>query len=141
MLRWLFVSLTVLLPATAAAETVPIDFDDCARIVAHVPAPDVAYRPGVDVDGNAVAPADLDDVGRLDLDGEDVVVEIAVPLRAFPGTVGDPVEFEAEGGAIDRFHAAAQVGAVTVRDGNVYFNGRLISKPDLKRYAELCHGL
>ena len=140
MLRWLSVSLAVLLPATAAAEYVPITPDDCARIVAHVPAPDVAYRPGVDVDGNAVAPADLDDVGRLDLDGEDVVVEIAVPLRAFPGTVNDQIEFEAEGGAIDRFDAAAQVGAVTVRDGNVYFNGRLISKPDLKRYAAVCHG-
>ena len=34
--------------------------DDCANIVAYTPSDDVAYQPAVDVDGNAVAPADLD---------------------------------------------------------------------------------
>ncbi|RMD62947.1 MAG: hypothetical protein D6826_06185, partial [Alphaproteobacteria bacterium] len=33
---------------------------DCARLVKHVPAPDVAYRPGVDVRGRPVTPADVD---------------------------------------------------------------------------------
>ena len=32
---------------------------DCARLVEHVPSADVAYQPGVDAYGRAVAPADL----------------------------------------------------------------------------------
>src|SRR5262245_28818878 len=35
----------------------------CAEVVAHVPDAGVAYTPGVDVNGNAVAPADLPDSG------------------------------------------------------------------------------
>lgn len=32
---------------------------DCSRLIRHVPAPDVAYQPGVDAKGRAVAPADI----------------------------------------------------------------------------------
>ena len=38
---------------------VQITKKDCARVVAHVPADDVAYKAGVDVRGKSVAPADL----------------------------------------------------------------------------------
>ncbi len=58
------IAATVLLAATpAAAEPstvrVALQEEACRRLVAHVPAPDVAYRPGVDARGRAVAPADL----------------------------------------------------------------------------------
>ena len=48
-------------PPAAAHEkaTVAITRADCARLVAHRPAPDVAYQPGVDVYGREVVPADL----------------------------------------------------------------------------------
>ncbi|CAO3401081.1 hypothetical protein [Azospirillum palustre] len=36
-----------------------IDLSLCQRLTRHVPAADVEYRPGVDVNGRAVAPADL----------------------------------------------------------------------------------
>ena len=41
------------------ATHVVISGQDCQRLVRHVPAPDVAYKPGVDVHGKPVAPADL----------------------------------------------------------------------------------
>ncbi len=85
----------------AAAELVVISRADCARVVAHEPAPDVAYRPGVDTRGRAVAPADLDDNVSLDLDADDIVVDIAVPLRAFAGTPGDETAFTDAGGKIE----------------------------------------
>ena len=44
---------------TPLASRVVISTQDCHRLVQHVPAPDVAYKPGVDVHGKAVAPADL----------------------------------------------------------------------------------
>ncbi|PWC66699.1 hypothetical protein TSH7_06090 [Azospirillum sp. TSH7] len=36
-----------------------VDLSLCQRLTRHVPAADVEYRPGVDVHGRAVAPADL----------------------------------------------------------------------------------
>lgn len=36
-----------------------VDLSLCRRLTRHVPAPDVEYRPGVDVHGRPVAPADL----------------------------------------------------------------------------------
>ena len=46
------------LPALAD-DRVAVSRADCQRLVAHVPAADVAYKPGVDVHGKAVASADL----------------------------------------------------------------------------------
>ncbi len=63
---WLHTSILVLLVVAAplaAADTVTITREDCARLVEHVASADVAYQPGVDVNGNAVASADLDDEG------------------------------------------------------------------------------
>lgn len=41
------------------ADVYTVTTQDCREIVTHVPADDVTYMPGVDVNGNAVAPADL----------------------------------------------------------------------------------
>ncbi len=131
--------IVALLPAApAVTEVVVISRADCARFVEHAPAPGVAYQPGVDARGRPVAPADLDDNVTLDLDAEDIVVGIAVPLRAFPGTLGDETEFTDAGGVIDRFDATAHIGVVTVRDGSVYFNGQLVSSREQELLAAAC---
>jgi len=92
---------------------VTISRADCDRLVAHQPAPDVAYQPGVDVNGRPVAPADLDGG-----------IQIAVPE-----TIRIPVEvdlFDRFGIPVnpDLFAADAQVGEVTYQDGRAYFNGQ-----------------
>lgn len=47
-------------PATAAGGAyLTLSENDCARLARHYPADDVTYRPGRDVRGKAVAPADL----------------------------------------------------------------------------------
>lgn len=43
----------------AAHDRPVVDLSLCRRLTRHVPAADVEYRPGVDVHGRAVAPADL----------------------------------------------------------------------------------
>lgn len=51
-----------LLAATAASadeQPVYVTRQDCARLVAHHPDPNVEYKPGADVHGKYVAPADL----------------------------------------------------------------------------------
>ena len=122
----------------ARAATAIVSREDCSRIIAHAPAPDVAYRPGVDTDGNPVAPADLAGQPRLDIDAETVVVEIEVPVRAFTGIPGDSGAFTGAGGEIDRFAATARMGVVTIENGVASFNGQPLSPPDLERIAAAC---
>ncbi len=109
-----------------------------ARLVAHVTSADVAYQPGVDVNGNAVASADLDDEGRLDLGAEDIVLDIGVPIVAFSGTAGDETQFANAGGRIGGFDATAGIGVVTLRGVVVHFNGRPLSSPEARRLAAAC---
>ncbi len=138
---WLHTSLLVLIVVAAplaAAETVTVTREDCARLVEHVASADVAYQPGVDVNGNAVASADLDDEGRLDLAGDDIALNIGVPIFAFAGTVGDETKFINQGGKIGNFDATAGIGAVTLRGDVVHFNGRPLSSPEAQRLAAAC---
>ena len=72
----------------AAITRVAITRADCARLVAHVPAPDVAYEPGVDVYGREVVPADLGGAPRIELP-ETIVIDIEVDLQARFGTPED----------------------------------------------------
>lgn len=52
---------------SAGADEIRITSRDCQRIVRHVADADVAYKPGVDVRGKPVAPADLSDSPKLKL--------------------------------------------------------------------------
>ncbi|MCH6591286.1 MAG: hypothetical protein IH806_12425 [Proteobacteria bacterium] len=72
-------------PAAAAAEyVVKVTAGDCRRVVAHVAAADVEYRPGVDVRGRKVAPADLGGGPPIKLPDE-IAFDIKVDLRNFLG--------------------------------------------------------
>ncbi len=131
--------LAVLLAVPPASATlITVTAGDCANIVANTPSDDVAYQPGVDVDGNAVAPADLDRYGRLDLDVDDVIIDIDIPLSAVAGVVGDEAAFTANGGRIYSFGANASVGTVSFRGGDVYFNGQRISNRQREAIAAAC---
>src|SRR5690606_18300591 len=67
------------LPAAAAGSYVTLSENDCARLARHYPDPGVAYQPGRDVRGKAVAPADLAPNGGLILP-DAVVIPIEVEL-------------------------------------------------------------
>ncbi len=123
-------------PAGAALNTVTSD--DCAAITAHEPTDDVAYQPGVDVNGNAVVPADLYASGGIDYNADDIVISIGNPLVATAGVVCDQAAFVAAGGRIDTFGAESSVGSVTLRDGEVYFNGRRITDNERRAIAVAC---
>ena len=68
----------------AAGETVRISKADCSRLVEHRAAPDVAFKPGVDVRGRKVAPAggpDSKAYGKL-VPG---VIEFSIALNPLKG--------------------------------------------------------
>ena len=120
------------------AALITVTSDDCVAIAAHVPDEDVAYQPGVDAYGNAVAPADLNESGRIDYNVDDIVISIGNPLVATPGVVGDQTAFVAAGGRIDSFGADSSVGSITLRDGEIYFNGKRITDNEARAMAVAC---
>ncbi len=124
--------------APALAATYTVQTDDCAAITAYEPADGVAYEPGIDVDGNALAPVDYNHIGRIDYNADDIVISIGNPLVATAGVVGDQAAFVAAGGSIDTFGAESSVGSITLRDGEVYFNGRRITDNEARAIAEAC---
>src|SRR3546814_5653459 len=66
-------------PAAAAGGYLTLSAEDCTRLARHYPADDVTYRPGRDVRGKAVAPADLDPGAGLILP-DAVVIPIEIDL-------------------------------------------------------------
>jgi len=103
--------------APALAEPVAvIDTATCRLLERHRPAPDVAYKPGVDVKGRNVAPADLPAERGLNLP-QNIAVDIRIPVRTLLGNAAPPLTRDAD----------IRVGQVVVGpDGRVTFNGREI---------------
>lgn len=123
-----FIAGTVVLLAPALTlASPPIDPGTCRLLPTHHPAPDVAYKPGVDVHGKAVAPADLSKGPRPPLRVEIPLtlglarqLNLAVPPTVLPDT--------------------AEVGRIVVQDGKVLFNGQPIGSHAEDELAVLCNG-
>ena len=130
-MRGLFLILLAVVISTpvVAETTISLSKSDCARLVRHEPAPDVAYKPGADARGRAVAPADL---------GSNPSVKIPDRFE-FPITVdlGERLGIPAGGDA--DYIARVPVGAVSVTpDGRVSFNGVALTDDEAAQLSELC---
>ena len=109
------------------AISVAITRADCARLVAHVPDPDVAYRPGVDVHGREVVPADLGGAPRIELP-ETILIDIEIDLLARFGIPANPALYDPD----------AEVGEVAYRDGRFTFNGQPLQDEAQAELAARC---
>ena len=121
------IALSMLTAAAAVAE-IAISERDCRQLVVkHEPAPDVTYQPGVDVHGNAVAPADLNGGSQLKL--PDVIyIPLEVLIQDKYGIPANSVLYEAK----------AQVGIVSVRGDKVYYEDQLLNDPETVALEEAC---
>jgi hypothetical protein len=100
----------------------------CAELrAAEAAAPSADYTPGVDVQGNAVAPADVPGSAPV-LGADDFPIEIDPKLRQrFGVTPSSPF-----------FHSRALLGLVTVRDGRALFNGAPIAENERAMMLAAC---
>jgi hypothetical protein len=116
------------------ADTVAvISRSDCARLVVHHPAPNVAYQPGVDVQGRPVVPADLPGSNPPIATPEEIAVDITVELRRQFGIPANSALYKPE----------AAIGTVVVKpDGSATFNGQPLTSPEAQALSALCrqHG-
>ncbi|HUK07703.1 MAG TPA: hypothetical protein VLX09_07550 [Stellaceae bacterium] len=101
----------------------------CGQVVAHVPDAGVAYVPGIDVNGQPVAPADLPESVAPPL-GFSIVLNF--DLRKRFGITGNSRLFRPQ----------AEVGLITVEGNTVLFNGQPIGVGESDLLAAACraHG-
>ena len=115
--------------ATAQAGYLTLSESDCARLARHVPGDDVAYRPGRDVHGKPVVPADLDPGAGLILP-DAVVIPIEVELFERYGIPADRANFKA-----DLFVGEV---VVDVASGRATFNGQPLQSEAEAELAARC---
>ncbi len=101
--------------AEAGGQTITVSSQACAAVAHQNDAPGVAYQPGVDVKGKAVAPADLPGSDNATLNDRlaNNPVKITVDLQRRFGIPADA----------NLFQGRSQVGYVTVKDGKAYLDG------------------
>lgn len=125
MTRLLLLAALTLMAAPALAET-----RDCAWLVRHVPDADVAYRPGVDVHGKPVAPADLAPAPSV-LPDNRVMLDLSLPLRLFRGGPSRRV---------DEADVLVGVAEFDLATGEVRVNGQSLNGPDTAALVAWCRG-
>ena len=118
------------MPGPAKGATVTITRADCTRLTQHVPSAGVAYQPGVDVNGRAAAPADLNGGQQIAVP-ENFAIEIDVDLLE---SLGIPTA-----GALHT--PEAKIGVVEVRGGRAYFNGQPLQNEAQADLAKNCRAL
>jgi hypothetical protein len=108
---------TVLLAAAPAAAQAPVDLTVCRYLPRHRPAADVEYRPGVDVRGNRVAPADLPgSAGAMPMERFEIPVTLDFARKLGFATPG--------AGALP---GTMEVGRLTMQGNRMLFNGQPLS--------------
>ncbi|MBP2299536.1 hypothetical protein [Azospirillum picis] len=114
--------------SSSGADRPVVDLSLCRAMVAHRPAPDVQYRPGVDVHGRPVAPADLPGSG-----GAQPPIPVDLPLSvelarrmgiALPSAPGLPDEMTA--------------AWLTVVGDQLYLNGQPMEAASEERVYAYC---
>ena len=114
-------------PVSAQRQTLVISDADCRQLVAHGARNDVNFKPGVDVHGRPVKPADLESNSAIKLPDE-ISIDISVEIYTFLRQTA-PRGLET---------SSASLGAVTFKQGRVYFNGQPIDNGANSPIAEAC---
>lgn len=107
--------------------TVTVIGDECSGATRYVPDADVAYQSEVDVDGEAVAPADLAGGVRLAIP-DSFTIPITVDLAQRFGI--PPVR--------GLYEAKPNIGTVVLRDGEAWFNGQRLAGDDEAALIAAC---
>lgn len=98
--------------AQTDAPTIRIDPAACRYVTRYQPSADIEYKPGVDVHGKPVAPADLPDGYAIDLP-KSIDIAITADIARRFGIATNNL-----------YRGEAQIGTVTVQGNQVLFNGK-----------------
>jgi hypothetical protein len=100
---------------------------DCARLVEHVPAADVAYQPGVDAYGREVVSADLNGGTQIPVP-ETLHIPIEIDLLDRFGIPAHPELYESD----------IPLGEVVYQNGRLSFNGQPLQNEAAAELSRRC---
>lgn len=100
---------------------------DCDQLVTYSQVPGVEYQPGIDVHGRPVAPADLGGGYQIE-PPETIVIPIEILIQD---------RFNIPANSV-LWNAKAQVGVVTVKGDQVYYEGQLLGDAETAALEQLC---
>ena len=129
-----FFILAFLCTTAVFADNAPPHIDPalCQALVKHVPRADVTYQPGVDVDGKAVAPADLPGGSQIALPRQ-ITIPITVQLTKLLNLNPNSYPASALGEGTE-----GVLGVITVDGDNILFNGKSLSDEQQNNLSVLC---
>ena len=119
--------------AMAAVSSPVVDPALCQSLVKHTPSADVAYQPGVDVNGRPVAPADLPGSGgQIDIPRR---IDSPVTLNVAKMLNLDTTQFP-----YNNFGTGTEalIGTFSVEGDRVTFNGKPLSDQQQDNLAVIC---
>lgn len=133
MMKHMLALLLVIFPASAWAGEEEVDGlspemrkEICRSYVTHIPRDDVEYKPGVTRDGWVIPPADLQEPITI---MDDITINLDMPLL--------PHVPQAAGINADLSEMRIHAGTLTIRKGQVYYNGKPLGE-DRKAIKALC---
>jgi hypothetical protein len=105
-----------------------VSLEDCQRLVKYTPSADVAYKPGVDVHGNAVKPAEDKPFGAIEVPQE-IVIDFGIDLAGRYGF-----------GAAGLFDATAGIATIKydIGTGGLTVNGKPLLNADSQAIEAAC---
>ncbi|MEH6524849.1 MAG: hypothetical protein V7723_02160 [Sneathiella sp.] len=128
-IRVTIVLILFLVPAQAFAEDVELEVSkkNCSRITKYVADADVDFKPGVDVHGKAVVPADLD--GQQIKIPDTIFINLALPFKDLLNNYNPKLK-----------NAEVYVGLIeyNISSGRMLYNGQELSDPALNAIAREC---
>ena len=115
------------LPGQAdAQQKLKVSRDDCNQVVNYTQAPGVAYQPGVDATGRPVASADL--AGGIQVKPRtEFTIDLTVDMGKRFGVPPNRL-----------YQSQANVGQITVRGNQAYFDGQPLTDEGQAALAQLC---
>ncbi|USG59624.1 hypothetical protein NBZ79_10540 [Sneathiella marina] len=123
------VSAFFLVAFQAYAEDVELEVskENCSRITKYVAEQDVNFKPGVDVHGKPVVPADLD--GTQVKIPDTIFINLALPFKDLLNNYNPKLK-----------NAEVYVGLIeyNISSGKMLYNGQELSDPALNAIAQEC---
>ncbi len=105
---------------------------DCQLLTNYIPSDDVEYKAGIDTRGNKVAPADLNSGNSLGLGQDGYSFYMTHDALKGNDYATDPRFSSSQEGKII-------LGQVTIKDGDVLWNGTSLKENEKKRIYMLCN--